>query len=317
MPQNNALTYSGKTTLISGAAGGIGFALAKEFGELGMNVVIADIDEAALTSAKEQLESMNINVLACKLDVTDFSQWQACIEQTIATFGKLHMLVNNAGVGGVPSKIEQADHDIWRWVIDVNLMGVVYGAQAAIPEIKRHGEGGWIINVASMAGMMGVPYASSYSATKAAVVSMTESWSVELKSHNIQVSALCPAFVKTRIHESMRNKQDKYKSSTESKDIALANTDIALANKEIAPADKARYKKNFVQAAALVESGIAPELLAKRVIEALNSGQMYIFTHPNYKEVAGYRAAMIDNAFDDAQQSELVKHLIDDDIVSL
>ncbi|GAC30919.1 SDR family NAD(P)-dependent oxidoreductase [Brumicola pallidula] len=303
MPQNNALTYSGKTTLISGAAGGIGFALAKEFGELGMNVVIADIDEAALASAKMQLESLNINVLACKLDVTDFSQWQACVEQTIATFGMLHMLVNNAGVGGVPGKIEQADHDIWRWVIDVNLMGVVYGAQAAIPEIKRHGEGGWIVNVASMAGMMGVPYASSYSATKAAVVSMTESWAVELKSHNIQVSALCPAFVKTRIHESMRNKQDKYKSSTKSK--------------EIAPADKDRYKKNFGQAAALVESGIAPELLAKRVVEALNSGQMYIFTHPNYKEVAGYRAVMIDKAFDDAQQSELVKHLIDDDIVSL
>jgi NAD(P)-dependent dehydrogenase (short-subunit alcohol dehydrogenase family) len=213
------------------------------------------------------------------------------------------MLVNNAGVGGVPGKIEQADHDIWRWVIDVNLMGVVYGAQAAIPEIKRHGEGGWIVNVASMAGMMGVPYASSYSATKAAVVSMTESWAVELKSHNIQVSALCPAFVKTRIHESMRNKQDKYKSSTKSK--------------EIAPADQDRYKKNFGQAAALVESGIAPELLAKRVVEALNSGQMYIFTHPNYKEVAGCRAVMIDKAFDDAQQSELVKHLIDDDIVSL
>jgi NAD(P)-dependent dehydrogenase (short-subunit alcohol dehydrogenase family) len=303
MPQNNAPTYSGKTTLISGAAGGIGFALAKEFGELGMNVVIADIDEAALASAKKQLESLNINVLACKLDVTDFTQWQACVEQTLAAFGKLHMVVNNAGVGGVPGKIEQADHDIWRWVVDVNLMGVVYGAQAAIPEIKRHGEGGWIINVASMAGMMGIPYASSYSATKAAVVSLTESWAVELKSYNIHVSALCPAFVKTRIHESMRNKQDKYKSSKESKEITLA--------------DKQRYKKNAGQAAALVESGIAPELLAKRVIEALNSGQMYIFTHPNYKEVAGYRAAMIDKAFDDAQQSELVKHLIDDDIVSL
>jgi NAD(P)-dependent dehydrogenase (short-subunit alcohol dehydrogenase family) len=196
MSQNNALTYSGKTTLISGAAGGIGFALAKEFGELGMNVVIADIDEAALASAKKQLESLNIKVLACKLDVTDFTQWQACVEQTLAAFGKLHMVVNNAGVGGVPGKIEQADHDIWRWVVDVNLMGVVYGAQVAIPEIKRHGEGGWIINVASMAGMMGVPYASSYSATKAAGVSLTESWAVELKSHNIHVSALCPAFVK-------------------------------------------------------------------------------------------------------------------------
>jgi len=303
MPHSDASTYSGKTTLISGAAGGIGFALAKEFGELGMNVVIADIDETALEEAKKQLELLNISVLACKLDVTDYAQWQSCVAQTIATFGKLHMVVNNAGVGGVPGKIEQTDHDIWRWVIDVNLMGVLYGTQAATPEIKRHGEGGWIINVASMAGMMGVPYASSYSATKAAVVSMTESWAVELKPHNIHVAALCPAFVKTRIHESMRNKQDKYKSAKESK--------------EITPADKERYKKSFGQAAALVESGIPAELLAKRVVEALDSGQQYIFTHPNYKEATDYRAALIGKAFNDAEQSDLVKHLIGDEMVSL
>ncbi len=304
MPQDNPSSiYQGKTSLISGAAGGIGLALAKEFGSLGMNIVIADIDEAALADAKKQLEALNVNVLACKLDVTDYAQWEHCVEQTITKFGKLHMVVNNAGVGGIPGKIEQTDHAIWRWVIDVNLMGVLYGTQAATPELKRHGEGGWIINVASMAGMMGVPYSSAYAATKAAVVSMTESWAVELKRHNIQVSALCPAFVQTRIHESTRNKQDKYKSEKPAAPFSAQ--------------EKERFKKSVGQAAALVESGITTELLAKRVVEALNSDQMYIFSHPNYRGVTGYRAAMIDKAFDDAQQSDLVKHLIDDEIASL
>ena len=295
--------YSGKTALISGAAGGIGFALAKEFGSLGMNVVIADIDEAALNEAQETLLSQSINVMACKLDVSEYSQWQDCVTQTLAKFGKLHMVVNNAGVGGMPGKIEQTDNDLWRWVVDVNLMGVLYGTQAATPAIKKHGEGGWIINVASMAGMMGVPYSSAYAATKAAVVSMTESWAVELKPHNIQVSVLCPAFVKTRIHESLRNKQSKYGPTQ--------------GRKKFTDEERQKFKKGLNQAAALVESGIAPELLAKRVVEALGTKQQYIFTHPNYRQVTAHREDLINKAFDDAQQSELVKHLIDDDIPML
>ena len=293
--------YAGKTTLISGGAGGIGLALAKEFGSLGMNVVIADIDMVALGNAESELKEAGLNVLACQLDVTDYQQWEQCVAAAQKEFGKLHMVVNNAGVGGIPGKIEDTDHATWRWVIDVNLMGVLYGTQAATPAIKAHGEGGWIINVASMAGMMGVPYSSAYAATKAAVVSMTESWAVELKPHNIHVSALCPAFVKTRIHESLRNKQEKYQTAP-SKEKAI---------------DKEKLKKNFNAAAALVESGISTELLAKRVVEALNSGQQYIFSHPNYRQATSYRAALIDGAFGDAQQSELVKHLIDDEIASL
>jgi NAD(P)-dependent dehydrogenase (short-subunit alcohol dehydrogenase family) len=303
--QNTSETneYSGKTALISGAGGGIGLALAKEFGSLGMNIVIADIDDAELHKAKEHLKAQNIKVLACKLDVSDYIQWQDCVKQAVDKFGKLHMLVNNAGVGGIPGKIEQTDHNTWKWVVDVNLMGVLYGTQSAVPEIKKHGEGGWIINVASMAGMMGVPFSSAYAATKAAVVSMTESWAVELKPYNIHVSALCPAFVKTRIHESLRNKQDKYSSGA-----ASVNNSAQ---------DKDRFKKNYAQAAALVESGIAPELLAQRVVEALNTKQQYIFTHPNYRQATAWRADLIDKAMDNAQQSELVKHLINDDIVSL
>jgi NAD(P)-dependent dehydrogenase (short-subunit alcohol dehydrogenase family) len=290
--------FAGKTAIISGAAGGIGFALAKELGENGMNIVLADIDVVELAEAEKSLKNADIKVLACELDVTNFAQWQACAGAAEKHFGPVHMLINNAGVGGMPSSIEKTNHDIWRWVMDVNLMGVVYGTQAVTPLLKSHGEGGWIINVASMAGMMGMPYAGPYCASKAAVVSMTESWATELKKHNISVSALCPAFVKTRIHESHRNRQPQYKSNQQS-----------MPSKESA-------KAGFERAAAAVESGIAPALLAKRVVEALLSGQTYIFTHPNHRTVTQARSEAIDAAYQDATDSPLVGHVVDDEITN-
>ena len=150
-------SFQGKTAVISGGAGGIGLALAEELGQRGMRIVIGDIEKSQLVKAELQLSEKGIEVLACELDVTDFSQWQALAENAEAKFGKIHMLVNNAGVGGIPGSIEKTDHKTWQWVVDVNLMGVVYGTQALTPALKSHGEGGWIINVASMAGMGGVP----------------------------------------------------------------------------------------------------------------------------------------------------------------
>lgn len=285
----------GKTAVISGGAGGIGFALAEEFGRRGMSIVIADIEAEQLAIAELTLREQDIEVLACKLDVTDYAQWQSVAEQAKERFGNIHMLVNNAGVGGIPGSIEDTNHKTWQWVIDVNLMGVVYGTQALTPALKAHGEGGWIINVASMAGIAGVPYSGAYSATKAAVVSLTEGWAVELKPHGIAVSTLCPAFVKTRIHESMRNIQDKYKSS-----------------KLTVPDGKSG--SGMFKASALVEGGIDPNILARRVCEALESGQTYIFTHPNYRKPIQGRSAAIDAAFKDAEQSPIVEHLKDDSI---
>lgn len=292
-----AIDFSGKTAIISGAAGGIGFALSKELASQGMNILMADIDEATLNASVESLVSEGLSAKAARLDVTDYEQWESVVSQAKETFGAVHMVVNNAGVGGIPGKIEETNHDTFRWVVDVNMMGVLFGTQAATPAIKEAG-GGWIINVASMAGMGGVPYSVAYSATKAAVVSMTESWAQELKRDNIWVSALCPAFVKTRIHESLRTMQPKYKSEK------------PLGNPET-------LKKGFGAAAALVESGISSELLAKRVIEALNNKQTYIFTHPNYRESVQMRAQFLDKAFEDAENSPLVSHLKDDEIVSL
>lgn len=288
--------FSGKTAIISGGAGGIGFALAEEFGQLGMNIVIADIDQKQLAIAEQQLKKANIQVLACSLDVTNFQQWQDTLVAAEQKFGDIHMLVNNAGVGGVPGSIEETKLDTWKWVLDVNVMGVVNGTQAVGPAIKKHGQGGWIINVASMAGMNGVAYAGAYAASKAAVVSMSESWAGELKKHNIAVSALCPAFVKTRIHESLRNLQPEYQ------------------NVKSQGATKVKSKEGINHAAALVEAGIPAAVLSKRVVEALESGQSYIFTHPNYRQGVGYRAHLLDQAFADAEQSPIVGHLKDQPI---
>ncbi|WP_299080784.1 SDR family oxidoreductase [uncultured Paraglaciecola sp.] len=291
--------FAGKTAVISGGAGGIGFALAEEFGQLGMNIVIADIDQTQLAQAQQKLQDANISVLACPLDVTQVEQWQDTVTAAEAKFGNIHMLVNNAGVGGIPGTINDTKLETWQWVMDVNVMGVVNGTQTVGPSIKRHGQGGWIINVASMAGMMGIAHSGAYAASKAAVVSMSESWAAELKPHNIAVSALCPAFVKTRIHESLRNLQPAYQSIKEQGDKSMSTDGGAN------------------HAKALVESGIPTSVLAKRVVEALQSGQTYIFTHPNFRAPVGYRGVLLDNAFADAENSPVVGHLKDDEIVML
>jgi NAD(P)-dependent dehydrogenase (short-subunit alcohol dehydrogenase family) len=289
--------FAGKTAIISGGAGGIGLALAEEFGQLGMQIVIADIDQKELAMAEQKLRDANIQVLACPLDVTNYQQWENTVAATEAKFGNIHMLVNNAGVGGIPGSVDKTKIETWKWVLDVNVMGVVNGTQATAPSMKRNGQGCWIINVASMAGMNGVPFSGAYAASKAAVVSMSESWAVELKKHNIAVSALCPAFVQTRIHESLRNLQPQYQGV---KDQA------ATLVKSGSTVNKAK---------ALVESGIPTSVLAKRVVEALQSGQTYIFTHPNFRSSVAYRSSLLDAAFADAENSPIVRHLKDDEIV--
>jgi len=293
--------FTGKTAIISGGAGGIGLALAKEFGQLGMQIVIADIDLQQLIEAEKTLRNANIQVLACPLDVTNYQQWEETVAAAEAKFGNIHMLVNNAGVGGIPGSIEDTKLDTWKWVMDVNVMGVVNGTQAVGPGMKRHKQGGWIINVASMAGMNGVPYSGAYAASKAAVVSMSEGWAVELKKYNIAVSALCPAFVQTRIHESLRNLQPEYKGVMEQAATLVKSGKGSTVNK----------------AKVLVESGIPTSVLAKRVVEALQSGQTYIFTHPNFRSTVAYRASLLDTAFDDAEKSPIVSHLKDDEIAML
>ncbi|MEH6348281.1 MAG: SDR family NAD(P)-dependent oxidoreductase [Bermanella sp.] len=290
--------FAGKTAVISGGAEGIGFSVARAMGKQGMNVVLGDIDANQLEIAREKLQSEGIEVLTVQMDVTDLAQWQNVADKAIERFGKVHMLVNNAGVGSKPGAIEQTDDKDWRWVLDVNLMGVVYGTQTMVPLMKEHGEGGWLINVASMAGMMGVPMAGTYTATKVAVVGMSESWYAELKPHNIQVSVLCPAFVKTRINLSSRNKPAEIKGEKENGDHAATSSAIAAHMQKV------------------IDNGLAPEIVGERVVEAISNKELYIFTHPNYRKVVQKRFKAIDDAFARAETSPLLESVLNEEIVA-
>jgi NAD(P)-dependent dehydrogenase (short-subunit alcohol dehydrogenase family) len=232
-------------------------------------------------------------VLAVALDVAQEDQWQEVANQAVAKFGKVHMVVNNAGVGGDTGPIESQDTKGWQWTLDVNLMGVVYGAKVMTPLIKKHGEGGWIVNVASMAGMGGIPYAGAYTATKAAVVALSESWAGELEGDGIHVSVLCPAFVQTRIYESARNRPEKYQPD---------------------PTPKSEKAVLTNSAKQMVESGIDVSIVGKRVVEALNDKEFYIFTHPNYRFLMQERTAAIDEAFTKSAKSPLLKNITDQKI---
>ncbi|MDA8854234.1 SDR family NAD(P)-dependent oxidoreductase [Gammaproteobacteria bacterium] len=285
--------FEGRTAVISGGAEGIGLSIAKALGEQKMNIVLADIDEKNLLKSAAELESLGIPVLAALLDVADEMQWKSVAEKAVERFGKVHMVVNNAGVGGDSGPIENQETEGWQWALGVNLMGVVYGAKVMTPLIKDHGEGGWILNVASMAGMGGVPYSGAYTASKAAVVALSESWAAELKDKRIGVSVLCPAFVQTRIYDSERNRPNKYKSE----------------NYQIE--NESSFSKQTKQ---MVKDGIDVSIVGKRVVEAINHGELYIFTHPNYRQVNQQRFNGIDEAFARSAQSPLLKDIVDQKI---
>ena len=281
--------FEGRTALITGGAGGIGFSVAKALGEQKMNIVLTDIDQKNLLQSAAELETLGIPVLAAPLDTADEIQWQAVAQQAKDKFGKVHMVVNNAGVGGDSGPIESQETEGWQWALGVNLMGVVYGAKTIVPLIKEHGEGGWILNVASMAGLGGVPYSGAYTATKAAVVALSEGWAKELKNQSIGVSVLCPAFVKTRIYDSERNRPDKYKS-----DAYDTNNESGF----------------FKQTKQFVKDGIDASIVGKRVVEAISDGELYIFTHPNYRKLNQARLAAIDEAFARSEESPLLKDIL-------
>ena len=285
--------FEGRTAVISGGAEGIGLSIAKALGEQKMNIVLADIDEKNLLKSTTELESLGIPVLGALLDVADEMQWKSVADKAIEKFGKVHMVVNNAGVVGDSGPIENQETEGWQWALGVNLMGVVYGAKVMTPLIKGHGEGGWILNVSSMAGMGGVPYSGAYTASKAAVVALSESWAAELQDKRIGVSVLCPAFVQTRIYDSERNRPDKYKSE----------------NYQIE--NESSFSKQTKQ---MVKDGIDVSIVGKRVVEAINHGELYIFTHPNYRQVNQERFNGIDEAFARSAQSPLLKDIVDQKI---
>jgi NAD(P)-dependent dehydrogenase (short-subunit alcohol dehydrogenase family) len=260
----------GKVAVVTGGAGGIGLALSRRFGEAGMKLVVADIEEEALAASAEVLRSEGHHVTTVVTDVSDGVQVDALATTAFDEHGAVHVLCNNAGVGG-GGPMSELDESHWSWLLGVNLWGVIHGIRAFLPRMIEQGEG-HIVNTASVAGLFSAPFMGAYNASKAAVVAISESLFQEqqLMGTGIGVSVLCPAWVRTRIHESERNRPTE---------------PLAV------PRDWDGGELSFV--AQLIEAGMDPAHVADHVHDAVLAERFYILTHPETSEVVGLRASAI------------------------
>jgi NAD(P)-dependent dehydrogenase (short-subunit alcohol dehydrogenase family) len=255
----------GKTAFVTGGASGIGLGIAKALLGAGMNVVIADIRDDHLQEASAELGTRE-RVLALKLDITDRAAFARAADAAGARFGHVHLLCNNAGVGLV-GPTELATYADWDWVLGVNLGGTVNGVVTFLPRMLAHGEGGHIVNTASMSGLMPHPGATLYGTSKGAVVAMIESMRGELEPRGIICSAFCPGAVQSNIAESAKTRP-----------AALGDTGYAEADKR---------RQGLGQFFHLFRS---KEAIGKRVLEGILRDELYILTHSEFREGVADRA---------------------------
>ena len=270
--------FDGKTAFVTGGASGIGLAMARAFLDAGMQVMLADVERPALEKALQGLSNYDNRVRGVPCDVADPESVERAAQAAFEAFGNVHVVCNNAGVAA-GGGIDNISIDNWRWVVDVNLMGVVYGVRSFLPHMLKHRGGGHIVNTASMAGMNNGMGFSPYAATKFAVVSMSEGLAMQLQPHGIGVSVLCPEYVRTRIGESGRNRPERYGASP-----------------QLDPASPAAQM--VAEIARRLEAGIDPAQVAQKVLDAIRNEQLYIFTHPNMRVGVDERFAAIQAAMD-------------------
>jgi len=272
----------GKTAFVTGGASGIGLGIAKALLGAGMNVVIADIRDDHLAAATAELGTP-ARVLALKLDVTDRAAYAQAADAAEARFRKLHILCNNAGVGLV-GPTELATFADWDWVLGVNLGGTVNGIVTLLPRIQRHGEGGHIVNTASMSGLVPHPGATLYGTSKGAVVHMIECMRAELEPQGIICSAFCPGAVQSNIAESGKTRPAE------------------LAATGYAEADKRRQ-----QLGSFFHLFSTKEAIGQRVLQGILRDELYILTHSEFRQGVEERAQAMCAAVPEVPENEEYK----------
>jgi len=255
--------FKNKVAVITGGASGIGFAIAERAAVRGMHIIIADIEQAVLDSAKAQLEVHGTTVVSSQTDVTDPQQMESLANSAIDRFGAVHLMVNNAGVGGVAGPIWETELSDWRWVLNVNMWGVIHGIHAFSKIMVRQNEG-HIVNTASVAGLMTASGMGGYTVSKHAVVAMSEALYGELQTANVNVdvSVLCPSYINTNIGTSDRNRPG-----------AVVKVDLT-AEDEQKEIERKTYAKKFFD-----EIGMSPSEVADKVFNAIENRDFYILTH--------------------------------------
>jgi NAD(P)-dependent dehydrogenase (short-subunit alcohol dehydrogenase family) len=244
--------FQGKTAVVTGAASGIGLALAHRLAREGANIVLADVEPAPLEAATRSVRERGVEAIGVRTDVSDSEQVEALASTALSTFGKVHVLVNNAGVG-CRGRAWELSEDDWRWVVDVCFWGVVHGIRSFVPGMIAHGENAYVVNTSSMMGLGTAPMGGPYQAAKHAVTAVSEGLQFDLRevAPQIKVTLLCPGYADTAIGSAARNRQARFGGP-----VAPAATSAPKAQ----PRTAVR---------------VPPEVIADLAIDAVREGRFY------------------------------------------
>ena len=268
-----------KVAVITGGASGIGRAFADRCLEEGVKIVLADIEEAALDGAAQELANAGADVLAVRTDVSKPGSVEDLAKRVLDRYGAVHLLFNNAGVASSGPVWQNTLAD-WEWVLGVNLMGVVHGIRTFVPIMLAQDADAHIVNTASMAGLLSTPGLGIYNVSKHGVVTLSETLALELQQARarINVSVLCPGWVKTQIWESGRNRPDNLWNAPTQPSSSVPAVDALSA-----------------KIPEVIAAGISPEQVADVVFDAIRRNRFYILTHPNWKPLIQQRMENILN----------------------
>ena len=258
---------TGKVAVVTGAASGIGRALADAFAGEGMHLVMADIEDEPLTVAAKEVEERGTKVLAMRTDVSRGDEVDALAARALEEFGAVHVVCNNAGVGSGGTIWELTEAD-WQWTLGVNLWGVIHGIRAFVPHLVKQNEG-HVVNTGSIAGLTSAPMMGPYNASKHAVVTISETLHRELGLNGsaVRVSVLCPGFVRTRIAESDRNRPEHLRNPVQA---------------EVEEVGRELLRQ-------IIATGLSPEEVARQVVDAIKHERFYVLPHPDMKSLVRTR----------------------------